>query len=72
MLKDSKNDINFIKQCYAYLLTKTKIDNVVGYMRKLVKCYSEPQCNNTVDSFNDYPQRKYDFEDLEKKLLGWK
>jgi hypothetical protein len=22
-------------------------------------------------SFNDYEQREYDFDDLEKKLLGW-
>ena len=72
VLKDSKNDIDFIKQCYKYLLTKDKIDNVVGYMRKLVKCYSEPQCNNKVDTFNDYPQREYDFKDLEARLLGHK
>ena len=23
------------------------------------------------DTFNNYEQRKYDFDDLEKKLLGW-
>lgn len=26
---------------------------------------------NANDSFNDYPQRNYDFDELEKKLLGW-
>ena len=72
VLKDAVNNIDIIKQCYKYLLTKDKIDNVVGYMRRLVKCYNEPQCNNKVDSFNDFPQREYDFEDLEKRLLGWK
>ena len=71
VLKDADNNIDFIKQCYKYLLTKDKINNVVGYMRKLVKCYNEPQCNIKVDSFNDYPQRNYDFKELEKKLLGW-
>ncbi|WP_259472779.1 hypothetical protein [Clostridium estertheticum] len=24
-----------------------------------------------VNSFNEHEQREYDFEDLEKKLLGW-
>ncbi|QGU96670.1 DnaD domain protein [Clostridium bovifaecis] len=27
--------------------------------------------NNKNDSFNNYEQRSYDYEDLEKKLLGW-
>jgi len=72
ILKDSANHVDLIKQCYEYMLTKDKIDNVVGYMRKLVKGFNKPQENNKVDSFNDYPQRKYDFKDMEKKLLGWK
>jgi len=72
ILKDAAENIDLIKQCYEYLLTKDKIENVVGYMRKLVKCFNEPQSNNKVDSFNDYPQRKYDFKDMEKRLLGWK
>lgn len=29
------------------------------------------QKNATKGHFNDYEQRKYDFDDLEKKLLGW-
>ncbi|KEH91646.1 phage replisome organizer region-containing protein (plasmid) [Clostridium botulinum C/D str. BKT12695] len=27
--------------------------------------------SNKVDSFNNYEQRNYDFDELEKKLLGW-
>jgi hypothetical protein len=26
---------------------------------------------NTNDTFNNYEQRTYDYNDLEKKLLGW-
>ncbi len=26
---------------------------------------------NTVDRWNDFEQREYDFEKLERKLLGW-
>ena len=69
ILKDADGNIALIKKCYSYCLTKN-IDNIVGYIRKLVKNYVEPQGNNKVDRFNDYPQREYDFEKLENKLLG--
>ena len=28
--------------------------------------------SNKVDSFNNFEQRKYDFDELEKDLLGWR
>jgi len=71
ILKDSNEDLDLIKQCYEYLLTKNKVDNVIGYMRKLVKDFNKPQENIQTGLFNDCPQRTYDFDDLEKKLLGW-
>jgi plasmid replication initiation protein len=71
ILKDADNDIEKIKQCYGYLLTKNKIDNVVGYMRTIVKYFVEPKTSNKIDNFNNFEQRTYDFKDLEKKLLGW-
>lgn len=70
VLKDANTNIDLIKQCYAYLLTKD-IDNVVGYARKLVRGFNEPQENTKPSTFNDYEQRVYNFEELEKKLLGW-
>ena len=70
ILKDAKNNLELIKQCYEYLLNKDKIDNIVGYMRKLVKGFNKPQENIQTGLFNDYPQRTYDFDDLENKLLG--
>lgn len=30
-----------------------------------------PKFKTKLDSFNNYEQREYDFEELEKKLLGW-
>ncbi|KOC47746.1 hypothetical protein ADU86_03880 [Clostridium botulinum] len=40
-----------------------------GYLnQKVVKISNS---NNNIDSFNNYEQRDYDFDDLEKKLLGW-
>lgn len=71
ILKDSGGNIDLIKQCYTYLLDKD-IKNIVGYMRKLVKGFNEPQENNKISTFNNFKQRNYDFKDLEMKLLGWK
>jgi plasmid replication initiation protein len=71
ILKDANNNIDLIKQCYEYLLNKDNIKNIVGYMRKLVKGFDEPQSNNKIDRFNNFEQRTYDFEKLENKLLGW-
>jgi plasmid replication initiation protein len=69
VLKDAKENIDLIKQCYNYLLSKN-VDNIVGYMRTLVKHFNKPQENKT-STFNNFKQRKYDFKELEKKLLGW-
>lgn len=71
ILKDATNNMNLIKQCYEYMLTKDKIPNVVGYMRTLVKGFNVPKENIKKGTFNDYEQRTYDFNELEKKLLGW-
>ncbi|MCB2296082.1 RepB family plasmid replication initiator protein [Clostridium algoriphilum] len=72
MLKDAKNSIDTIRECYSYILTKENVPNVVGYMRTLLKGFNKPQSQSTKDGgFNDYEQRVYDFAKLEKKLNGW-
>ena len=72
-LSDSANgDINKIKEKYALAQNVNKIDSVVGWMIKAIKDdYQVPKGKFKVGSFNDYTQRAYDFEKLEKKLLGW-
>ncbi|MFD3158871.1 replication initiation protein (plasmid) [Haloimpatiens sp. FM7330] len=70
VLKDAKGDMDLIKMCYQYSLTKD-LDNIVGYMRILVRNFNDPKENIKKDSFNDYEQRDYDYGSLEKKLLGW-
>ncbi|WP_298841962.1 replication initiation protein [uncultured Clostridium sp.] len=70
ILKDANNKIDLIKQCYKYTLAKD-VPNVVGYMRRLVRGFNAPRENIKKGSFNDYEQRTYDFDALEKKLLGW-
>ena len=70
ILKDSNGNLDLIKQCYNYASNKN-IKNITGYIRTLVKGFNKPQGNSKNNSFNDYEQRTYDFDDLEKKLLGW-
>jgi len=71
ILGDARNNIDLIKQCYEYLLTKDYVNNIVGYMRKLVTGFNKPQSNIKIDNFNNFEQRTYDFKKLENKLLGW-
>ena len=72
ILNIAKGDINFIKEKYVLAQNVAKIDNIVGWMIKAIKeDYTIPEGKVKVGSFNDYEQRKYDFNDLERKLLGW-
>ena len=68
----AKGDFENIEKCYSYCCEK-KVKSIVAYMLKLVKPneFIEPKGNIPKSSFNDYEQRKYDFDELEKKLLGW-
>lgn len=68
----AKGNFEVIKKCYAYCCKK-KVDNIVAYMIKLVTPgeFQEPKGNVPSDGWNNYQQRKYNFDDLEKKLLGW-
>jgi len=72
ILSDANNNIGLIKQRYNYLLTQKKVDNVVGYMRSIIVTYDKAQNNIKIDNFNNYEQKEYDFEKLEKKLTAWK
>jgi len=71
ILSDANNNIGLIKERYNYLLTQKKVDNVVGYMRSIIVTYDKAQKNIKIDNFNNYEQREYDFEKLEKNLTAW-
>jgi len=44
----------------------------MGWMLDAIKGdYQLPKGKKRVGSFNDYEQRSYDFDKLERKLLGW-
>ena len=71
ILSDANNNIGLIKERYNYLLTQKKVDNVVGYMRSIIVTYDKAQKNIKIDNFNNFEQREYDFEKLEKNLTAW-
>lgn len=68
----SNGDIGKIKKLYDYMNTKYIQENRVGYMRTLLEKWEEPQQSNSKIGFNNFEPRKYDYDSLEKKLLGWK
>lgn len=70
---DSSNkDLDIIEKVYEHFKNKNS-DNFIGLMIAMVKPgqFKEPLKNDKIDTFNDYDQRSYDFEKLEKELLGW-
>jgi plasmid replication initiation protein len=72
ILNSANGDINIIKEKYRYSQRVAKITNLVGWLIDAIKKdYQPPIGTFKVDKFNDYEQRKYDFDKLEKGLLGW-
>ncbi len=73
---NSEENINYIKYIYEeYKKNSDKIPNPVGWIREMVKpnVYIKPvyKKSNKKGKFHSYDQRTYNFEELEKKLLGW-
>ncbi|MBW9159521.1 replication initiation protein [Clostridium tagluense] len=73
ILISANGDINIIKEKYRCSQRAAKITNMVGWLIDAIKKdYQPPISKVKVGKFNDYTQRQYDFDKLEKKLLGWK
>lgn len=72
LLDTAKGDIKIIQEKYRLAQTVSKIDNVVGWMLSAIKeDYQLPKGKLKISTFNNYEQRTYDFDKLEKQLLGW-
>jgi len=72
LLDTANGNIEIIKEKYSQAQKVTKIDSVVGWMLKAIKeNYQAPKEKSKIGNFNNYEQREYDFDKLEKKLLGW-
>jgi Protein involved in initiation of plasmid replication len=63
--------IELIKEVLQYSQTQNIERNLIGWFKTTVKNYERPTKVLKKDNFNNYEQRTYDFDSLERKLLGW-
>ena len=65
-------DLKHIAKIYNHFKNKNA-DNFVALMIKMVKPgeFIEPKKNTSKTKFNNFNGRDYDYDELEKKLLGW-
>ena len=71
ILKAANGNIEKIKEKYNIISQLSKVNNLVGAMLKALKENWTITIKEKVSTFNNYEQRPYDFDELEKKLLGW-
>lgn len=70
--KSANGDIHQISKVYNHFKNKNA-DNFVALMIKMVKPgeFNEPKKSFKKTSFNNFQGRNYDYDELEKRLLGW-
>jgi plasmid replication initiation protein len=68
--KYGNNPLELINEVAEYSKTQS-IKGFVGWFKSTVTGYEKPIETSKRTAFNDYEQRSYDYNDLEKKLLGW-
>ena len=64
-------DIEKIKEKYNIISQLSKVNNLVGAMITALKENWTTTSKTKVSTFNDYEQRDYNFDELERKLVGW-
>lgn len=73
VLRAANNDIQLIEKKYQLAKKSRNIENLVGWLVKAIEeDYAEPVEVKKKSKFNNMPERGYDYEDLEKELLGYK
>lgn len=73
LLKIAKGKLEKVFKAFRYMLQQKNIENKFAYTRWAIKNNKEP-CgygNKGYNSFNNFKAREYDYEALERKLLGW-
>lgn len=70
--KSAKGDMYHISKVYNHFKNKSA-DNFVALMIKMVKpgVFIEPKKSFKKTSFNNFTPRDTDYDELERKLLGW-
>lgn len=66
----ANGDIKKIKEKYSIISKFKTVDNLTGAMIQAIK---EDWTTNGINNrtFNNFEAREYDYDELEKKLLGW-
>lgn len=73
ILQAANNDIQLIENKYQLAKKSRNIENLVGWLVKAIEeDYTEPVEVKKKSKFNNIQERNYDYEDLEKELLGYK
>ena len=67
----ARGDVEKIKEKYVIISNLKQVDNVVGAMIQAIKEDWTSISKRKVSMFNNFKQRTYDYDELEKKLLGW-
>ncbi|MDP4146177.1 MAG: phage replisome organizer N-terminal domain-containing protein [Bacillota bacterium] len=69
---NANGDLQHIVDVYNFSKTQN-VKNIVAWLKKMVKPgeFQKPKGVQHKDNFNNYPQREYNFAELEKQLLGW-
>lgn len=73
LLKAANNNVTKVIECHKYARAQSSVKNIFGYTKWAIK-------NNKILSvahgsaeqkgyFNNYPQRNYDFDELERQLV---
>lgn len=72
ILISANGDIEKIKKVYEYSKTQN-ITNFVGFMISMVKedIFIQPKKTKRKKSNVNFKEREYDYEELERSLLGW-
>lgn len=79
LLKESGNDTARVIKAFEYVKKQKNVEDKFKYMKWAInnesKCISvemrNPYKEKTVLKFNNFESREYDYDNLERALLGW-
>ena len=72
LLKVANNDVTKVIECHKYTVAQSGVKNIFSYTKWAIKnnkVLKSTKEYHTKGSFNDYHQRTYDFDKLERALL---
>ena len=72
LLKIARGKLEKVLKAFRYMLQQKNIESPLNYTKWAIRNNKEP-CDNSTSykGFNNFKARDYDYEALERKLLGW-